>query len=214
MNTPPRLVARIGGAAWFGTIVFGMVALILGIRYSTVAAIQAHGQVYRLGIAANVISTITYVIATIYVYELLAAVNRSVSLLAAFFSLAGCTIGCVSLAFQIAPFVATADVATSLLSLRGPISNFGFVFFGLHCFLVGSLILRSSFIPRVVGALMVFAGVSWITQGFTGIAAPVLARSIERFLVLPGLLGEGTLSLWLLLAGVKTTEVAELRWSA
>jgi hypothetical protein len=72
--------------------------------------------------------------------------------------------------------------------------------FGLHCLLVGYLILGSTFLPRFVGVLMVVAGLGWLTKSFAGVLALSFGRS--GYLLIPGIVGEVTLSLWLLTAGV------------
>jgi hypothetical protein len=71
------------------------------------------------------------------------------------------------------------------------------IFFGCYCILIGVLVLRSTFMPRVIGLLMVLAGLSAIatTLGiFLAIDLPDTG--------LAGLVGEGSLALWLLLFGV------------
>jgi hypothetical protein len=71
------------------------------------------------------------------------------------------------------------------------------VFFGFYCLLIGYLILRSTFLPRILGALMVFAGLGWLT-----FLSPPLANYLSPYIFIPGLLGEGALTLWLLVVGV------------
>jgi hypothetical protein len=71
------------------------------------------------------------------------------------------------------------------------------VFFGFHCLLIGYLILRSTFLPRLIGALMMFAGVGWLTC-----LLPPLAESLAPYNVIPGSLGEISLTVWLLVKGV------------
>ncbi|HMG72660.1 MAG TPA: DUF4386 domain-containing protein [Pyrinomonadaceae bacterium] len=71
------------------------------------------------------------------------------------------------------------------------------VFFGFYCLLIGYLIFRSTFLPRILGVLMVFAGLGWLT-----FLSPPLADSLSPYIFIPGLLGEGALTLWLLIMGV------------
>jgi hypothetical protein len=111
-------------------------------------------------------------------------VYRSLSLLAAIFSFVGCAIG----------------VLGSLVHL--PVGQVGFVFFGLHCLLIGYLILRSTFLPRFVGALMALGGLGWLTLGLASVLSPPFARSLSPYILIPGILGEATLTLWLLVMGV------------
>jgi len=83
------------------------------------------------------------------------------------------------------------------LKVRVQGNNRGLVFFGLHCLGAGYLILRSSFLPRAIGALMVFAGPGWLTFVF-----PALANSLAPYNMIPGGVGELSLTLWHLAKGV------------
>jgi hypothetical protein len=83
------------------------------------------------------------------------------------------------------------------------------VFFGFYCLLIGYLILRSTFLPRILGALMMFGGLGWLTFLF-----PPLARSLSPYNMAPGILGEGLLTLWLLVMGVNTQRWMEQARSA
>jgi hypothetical protein len=75
--------------------------------------------------------------------------------------------------------------------------------FGLHCVLIGYLILRSTFLPRILGVLMTLAG-----GGYLIFLRPSLGdRLFFPYIVVPGVLGEGSLTLWLLVMGVNN-----MRW--
>lgn len=138
----------------------------------------------RLAIAANLVATAFYVAATVLVYRLLKPVNAGLSLIAAICSFAGCAVG----------------VLGSLSSVA--VGRLGFVFFGLHCLLVGYLILRSTFLPRFVGALMALGGASWLTLGLASLLSPAVVQLLSPYILIPGIVGEASLSLWLLVRGV------------
>jgi intracellular septation protein A len=165
----PRLKARMAGVFYLVTFLTGGVALFV------------RG---RLGFAAGLIAGASYIAVTLLFYYLFKPVNRSLSLLAAIFSLVGCAIGPLSL------FVHAASHISPL------------VFFGFYCLLIGYLIFRSTFLPRILGALMALAGLGWLT-----FLSPPLANYLSPHIFAPGLLGEGALTLWLLLVGVH-----EQRW--
>ena len=93
-------------------------------------------------------------------------------------------------------------LAFMFLRLYEQASNIAFAFFGLHCLLVGYLILRSMFLPRIVGALMVCAGLGWLTFSLANLLSPPLARYLVPYIMAPGMLGEASLTLWLLVVGV------------
>ena len=108
----PQLQARLGGAFWLMCILTSIYPLIVSGRLivrrdaaATAINLLAHETFFLSGTAALLISTAFYVGATLFVYEVLKPVNRSLSLLAAFFSLVGCAVGALSCLFDFAPFV-------------------------------------------------------------------------------------------------------------
>jgi len=128
---------------------------------------------------ANLIATACYVGVTLLFYDLFKPVSRSLSLLAAFFGVVGCAFGALSV-FHLAPF--------HINSL---------VFFGVYCLLIGYLIFRSTFLPPILGVLMAFGGLGWLT-----FLSPRVAHYLSPLNMAPGVLGEGALTLWLLVIGV------------
>ncbi len=157
----PRLLARIAGVFYLLSFVTGAFALVSG------------------SLVANLIADACYVCVTLLFYDLFRPVSRSLSLLAALVSLAGCVIGALSV-FRLDP--------THINSL---------VFFGCYCLLIGYLIVRSSFLPGILGVLMALGGLGWLT-----FLSPSLAHSLSPYNLAPGILGEGVLTLWLLVMGV------------
>jgi hypothetical protein len=114
-----------------------------------------------LGTAANFIATGCYIVATALVYRLLKPVNGNLSLIAAVSSITGCVVGILS----------------AVLNLKA--GSIPTLFFGIHCFLVGYLIIKSTFLSRIVGALMVIAGCGWLIQGGARLVLPSLANVLS-----------------------------------
>jgi len=159
----PYFKAKLAGVFYLFTILTGAAALVLG-----------SGR-----LVASLIATACYLAVTLLFYGLFKPVSRRLALLAAFFSLVGCTIGALS------PLHLVPAYFNSL------------AFFGLYCLLTGYLILRSTFLPRILGVLMAFGGLGWLTFLF-----PPLANALSPYNMLPGVLGEGALTIWLLVRGV------------
>ncbi len=229
-KTSPLFIARAGGVFWLMTILTGVLALVLGgttvvsgdaaVTASRILALESS---YRLTLVVNVLAGVCYVGATVFVYALLKPVSRHVSMLAALFSILGCAGGTVAGVLHLAPLALLKGspslsvftpaqlqaLALMFLKFTAYASNINFLFFGLHCLLVGSLILRSTFLPRIVGALMVLGGLGWITNSLTSLLAPSLARLISTYGMAAGGLGEVSLTLWLLIMGVNVSRWTE-----
>lgn len=216
----PRLRARIAGVVY---LICGMTysfarndvrgkLVVEGDAAASAHNILAHESLYRLGFAAEIVSAVCYVAVALLLYEMFRPVNRSVSLLAAFFSLAGCTVGAASSLLHLAPLVVLRGehhlsafkgeqlqaLALMLLELRAQASSIYMVFFGFYCLLIGYLIFKSTFLPRILGVFMAISGLAY--QIFL---SPPLARELFFSVVGPaGALGELSLILWLLVFGV------------
>jgi hypothetical protein len=152
-------------------------------------------------------------------YELFKPVNRSLSLVAAFFTLVASVVQAISSLFHLAPlfllggarylnvFTVEQLQALALVFLRlraAAYHNIGLVFFGLYLLLVGILILKSTFLPRILGVLMVLAGLSYVL-----FLSPPLVRFLQPYiLVFPGV-GQISLCLWLLGIGLNAQRWTE-----
>jgi hypothetical protein len=215
----PQATARIAGVFYLLTFVTGAGSMLLGsglvVRDDAVATasnILAHPESFRFAaVGADLLGGICYVGVTALFYLLFRPVNRTVSLLAAFFSLVGCAIGAVATVLHLAPlallggaqylapFSAEQLQALSMLFLKlyNQAFSAALAFFGCYCLLIGYLVYRSVFLPRALGVLMAIGGIGWLTF----LWAP-LASALYPYVLAPGILGEGALTLWLLAFGV------------
>ena len=185
--------------------------VVSGDAAATANNIQAHEPLFRLGLGTGLIATAWYIALTALLYELFKPVNRSISLVAAFFSLVGCAIQAFGSVFQLAPLVISGSsanlsafkpeqsqaLALMFFKLDSQAQSITLVFFGLYCLLIGCLIFKSTFLPRILGVLMALAGLGWLT-----FLAPPLANALSPYVLVLGFLAELSLMLWLLLKGV------------
>lgn len=171
----PRFKARVTGAVY---LLYFLTAILA-------EWLVGRGQ-GAYGLAVNLISAAFYGAVTVLFYFLFKPVNKSVSLLAAVISLGGCAITVLNLFHR-------AERVSPLL------------FFGPYCVLLGYLILRSTFLPRILGALMVIAGLGWLIF----VMLPPTSQVIP-YIEGVGILAEGLLMLWLLLRGVNPQRWKEL----
>jgi hypothetical protein len=218
-RTSPEAYARLAGTlfllealtAVFGQMfVLGKIA-VRGDAAATAANILGHETMFRLGYASSLLAVVFHIAWALLFYELLKPVNKGVSLLATFVILVGCALQALAgLAYAAPLIVLTGEGAFSaftaeqlqalallLLRLNGLCFNAYLVFFGVWCGLVGYLIFRSTFLPRVIGLLMMVAGL-----GYLSLLWPPLAAHLYPFNVLLAAPGEVSLLLWLLVRGV------------
>jgi Domain of unknown function (DUF4386) len=217
-DASPRPKARVTGVVYLFYFLTAILAevfmkgiVVSGDAAATATNIQAHEPLFRLGLGTGLIATAWYIALTALLYELFKPVNRSVSLVAAFFSLVGCAIQAFGSVFQLAPLVisgSSADLsafkpeesqalALILFKLDSQAQTITLVFFGLYCLLIGFLIFKSTFLPRILGVLMALAGLGWLT-----FLAPPLANALSPYVLVLGFLAELSLMLWLLVKGV------------
>jgi hypothetical protein len=127
--------------------------------------------------AAGYTAVLSMLAAMLLSYAIFRPVSRGSSLLAACFAFAG--------------------LALEALRLQPLGTNFAVVFHGLYGLLIGYLILRSTFLPRVLGALIILAGLAWLT-----FLSNPLAGYLSPYNLAIGLLGDVSVFLWLLVMGV------------
>ncbi|HEY1804201.1 MAG TPA: DUF4386 family protein [Terracidiphilus sp.] len=161
-------LARLAGAVYFAYFVTAVGTAILESQMPAV--------VVKTG---NVLAYLLYAIVTLLFYDLFRPVNRALSLVAALVSLMGCTVGTLS-AFHLPTYHVNA-----------------LFFFGTYCLLIGYLILGSKFLPHILGALMMLAGLGWLA-----FLVPTVAKHTAIGIEVLGVAAEGLLMLWLLTMGV------------
>jgi hypothetical protein len=225
----PRLLARIAGVfylvitacALFAYLYVRSRLVIPGDMGRTAANLVAHERLYRTGFAAAVIVVLCNPPLGFILYELLKVVNPRLAAMALVFITVSTTIEAVNLINYIEPllvftlpeYARAFDDAGRQALARGPIRMWAYVFdvslafFGVFCVLVGTLIVRSKFLPAFLGVLMIAAGIKYGIDDF------VLFLSLPDVPLLDALpvtlVAEGGLALWLLVVGVNET-----RWRA
>jgi hypothetical protein len=219
----PRIKARIAGIFYlfegagpvFQQVLRGRF-VVSGDAATTASNILAHESLFRLGFAASLIAVAFHIAYTILFYDLFKPVNRSFSLLTAFFSLAACALQAFAALFQTAPLLILGGgdylrvfkveqlqaLGLLFLDLNRQAFEIYLIFFGFWLILTGCLILRSIFLPGIIGILLAFDGLGWLT-----FLSPPLAHNLYPYIAAVAALGEISLTLWLLVAGVN-----EQRW--
>lgn len=218
-----RTKARIAGGLWLIVIVTGAFAffaqaspMVRGDAAATAANILASETMFRLGFAANLVAGACYLGVTVLLYGLLKRLSPSLSLLAAAFGVAGVAAGGAMSLAELTPLVLLGQapylsafttpqlqaLALAALRLASLGSYIGMALFGFQCGLIGYLIARSVFLPRALGVLLGLGGASYVISSFASFVAPAFGSQLAPFILPIAILGEGSLSLWLLVKGV------------
>lgn len=214
----PHRTARLAGIFYLLTFLIGGIAefassglVAPGDARATAANVLAHESSFWSGFVAFLLVLACYIAVTGLFYELFKPVNPTLSLLAAFFSLVGSAVQASACFFYLGPLLLLRnadnaggvsvnelqDLAFLSLNSYGQAYCIGFVFFGFYCCLIGYLTFKSAFLPRILGVLMMAAGLGWLT-----FLLPPLANGLWPYVAVPGVVGETSLTLWLLAKGV------------
>jgi hypothetical protein len=217
----------VAGAGYLVIIVTGLFAeffvrsslIVPGDPGATAANISASQLLFRTGIASEFVMLSADILVALALYVLFEAAGKGLALLAAFFRLTHAAVVGGNLLNTYLPLLFLENAALTeafaleqrqaLASVFLEAHGFGYViglvFFGVHCLVLGYLVSRSGFVPRVLGVLLVLAGVGYLIDGFGRTLLPsyVEYESIIAPIVLaPALIGELSFCLWLLVKGV------------
>ena len=223
-----RLVARVGGVLYLIIIVLGALGeavvrgsiVVPGNAGATAANLRSMEWLWRLGVAAEAVLLTCAIALALILYVLLRPVSRDLALVAVFFNLVCIAIegvSAVSLAGALPPVTTAAYVnaftpqqldVIAMLSIRSHTAGFGMalIFFGVECVILGYLIFRSAYMPRSVGVLMQVAGICYVINSFALLLSPPLSRLLFPTILIPSLIAELSLALWLLVKGVRTRD--------
>lgn len=224
----PQLYARTAGLLYLYIIVAGTFAQVfvrgrlVTARDASVTAqnILSHEKLFRLGASAELLHLACDVAVTVILYLLLQVVNRPAALLTAFMRFACIVIlGTVGVTqFAALRLLGSADYlkalgtaereALALLAMQVHSDGYtiSLMFFGFGCISLGYLIYRSSYLPRLLGVLMAFAGVCYLVNSFAQFLRLGIASKLFPALFIPIFVAEVALSVWLLARGVRVAE--------
>jgi hypothetical protein len=200
-----------------GAIYFSFPRLIVaGDAAATANNIITDGFLFRVGIGSLVIVMVCDVVVAWALYIFLEPVDRNLSLLTAWFRLVYSMILGVALFnyVDVLRLLSGADYlkmvekdqlhAQVMLSLNAVDDEWaiGLVFFGIHLALLGYLVLKSHYVPRILGVVIIVAGFAYLIDNLGMVLIPDYDFGIATFLGW----GELLFMLWLLFRGVRVQQ--------
>jgi hypothetical protein len=213
------LISAVAGG--LGEFIVPSQLIVSGDPTATTHNILSSEALFRAGFASYLVEAVCDVSLTLVLYVLLRPVNRDLALLAVFFRLVSTAVfGVCEVLFYSAPslILGGADYlktfssdqlnALAFLSLRifGYGSGVAFVFYGIGSVLLGYLIFRSGFLPKILGVLLVVSGLGFVIRTLVLVLAPVYASSV---LLVPTAVAGLALTAWLIVKGIDVP-----RWEA
>ncbi len=200
----------------FGVLYVPLALIVRGDAAATANNIIASESLFRLSIVSALLTSIVYIFVVLALYQLLKPVSKNMALLMVIFVLAAVPIGmlnelnnfAVLLLLSGADYlkVFTTDQLQALVMLFLDMHRLGLliahIFWGLWLFPMGYLVFKSSFLPRILGVLLMIGCFGYLTQSFAAFLLPGFTLNIIFFTSW----GELLLPLWLVIKGVNVEQ--------
>ena len=221
----PQRYARLAGWAYLAIILLGACGelvvrgslVVAGDAVATSARIAGSPLLWRSAIVGDLLMHLLDLPVIVVLYLLLRPVSRGLALLATGLNLvqtavlaanklllvAPLSLLGASSALQAVPLAQRQALALVAIDLHGHGFAIGLLFFGVACLVRGALIAGSGYLPRWIGVLIVAAGASYLVNSIALLLVPTFASAIFPAVLLPALVGELSLCLWLIVRGVR-----------
>lgn len=222
-ETSPLIYARVAGFLYLIIIVSGIFSevfirsslIVKGDATATATNILASEWLFRISFAADSIMLLSDVAIAVLFYVLLKPVSKTLALTAAAFRLTQAAILGFNLLNYYAALLllsgvgyATAFESDQLyalvllfLDMHSHGYDLGLLFFGLSSLILGYLVVKSDYLPAILGYGLIAAAMVYLTGSFTRFLFPDFVSLITPIYIVP-LIAELSFCLWLLVKGV------------
>lgn len=171
---------------------------------------------FRVGIVTDLIGTAVWIFLIGALYRLLSGVDKTQASLMVILALISVPVSFFNMVNEIAAltllrgagFLSVFNkpqieaMAIFFLGLRGSGLAIAELFWGLWLFPFGMLVLRSGFLPKILGVLLLVNGFAYVAISLTSLLLPAYGNVLFRY-SMPALLGEVWIWLWLMIKGIK-----------
>lgn len=223
-------IMRVAGLAYLAVIGLGIAGEVVFrgafIDYrdaaATATAVAADPLTYRIGLVAEVILLCADVVVAAMLYRLFRPAAPALSTLAAMLRLAMVAFSAVRVTLLCAPLLlldpsalvpgSVGDlqvISLVLLKLQAGAYGLALIVFGFCCLVKGWMILASRLAPGLIGFGLLIAGVCYLVSSIGGALYPEWASSLFPFILLPCLVAEAALTLWLLFGRARSGRTSE-----
>ena len=216
-RTAGLLYFLLGITAPFGLMVMPGRLIVSGNATETAERIRASESLFRLGIASELVPQIIVIFLVMALFRLFKGVSENLAWQVVILG------ALVSVPIM---FVNVLNEIAALILIKGPdflsmfdpnerdalaylflrVHTFGIdvasIFWGLWLFPLGLLVIRSGFIPRIFGVLLIVAGAAYLVSAFTTLLLPQYAPAVGRVAMILEM-GEVPIIFWLLIWGAR-----------
>jgi hypothetical protein len=226
---PTDKAARIAGA-WYLSLVltapFSLIyvpntVIVRGNATATANNVLAHETLFRLGIVADLLASVTFMFVVLALYRLLRDVNTTRAAQMVALAMVSVAVGFMNVLNNIAALILFrgADFLTVFakpqrdalgmlfIRLHGQGIVINEIFWGLWLLPFELLVMRSGFLPRILGVLLIVNCFAYVALSLTALLVPDYLGLVSRC-AFPAQLGELWIMLWLLIKGAKVTPAA------
>lgn len=224
VDASPLLYARTAGLLYLIIIVFGISSevfvrsslIVEGDPTATASNILASESLFRLGFAADSIMLLCDVAIAVLFYVLFKPVSKTLALTAAAFRLTQASVLGLNLLNYYAALLLLSGagfrddfdvgqlhaLAMLFLEMHGHGYDLGLLFFGLSNLILGYLVVKAVYFPKLLGYGLMAAGAVYLVGSFTRFLFPAYIPMIVPLYLVP-LIAELSFCLWLLVRGVR-----------
>jgi hypothetical protein len=220
-----KKAARVAGLLYFlaslpapfSLLYIPSVFMVMGDATATANKIRTTELLFRIGIVAELISATIFIFMGLAFYHLLKGVNKKHALLMLTLVLISVPISYLNELNRVAALILSNGahfssvldqsqldaLVMAFFHLHGDGLLLAQIFWGLWLFPFGVLVYRSGFLPRILGVLLVPAGVGYVAASLTSLLSPPYGDIVFHIAAVLGGLGEGSTMFWLLIKGAR-----------
>jgi hypothetical protein len=222
-----KKTARLAGLLFLMMVVFGLLAEVLFRQklfvtndvVLTANNIMSNPFLYRAGITSDLLMTLSYLLTAFVLYKLLSSVDKQIAAAMVVFAAAGCVLLMFNILIELSPLyilsgnVYLSDFSTaqqqSLAMFFYKLYQHGYmigqIFFGLWVLPLGVLIIKSGFIPKILGYLFIIEALFALISVFVHFLVP--NATLETVLMLPMMVAEFSFMFYLLIRGINEPKI-------
>ena len=231
IRTSPAVYARTVGILYLAIFFLGPLAFFLGRNSivvpgdpaATVSKLLSSEPMFRFGVVVETVIVMVEILVSALLYVLLRPVSRPLALASSFARFAQSVLQAVNLFTAVPAFLMLGgatylsafnpDQLNALVQLFMDVNAFVIIIwgliFGFHLLLLGYLVFKSGFWPKILGILLLLGSLGYLLQSYGHILAPQYDNILSKVVVILSIPGELAFTIWLLIKGVDTA-----RWEA